>query len=258
MISKNQLKTYRSLKTKKYRISEGKFLIEGNNLCEAALESEFSIELILISSAFANRSSSHNLKTLIEEKKAPFEIVEDKVVYSLSESLSPQGVVAVLKIPEVNTKDIWHFNPTEILILDRISDPGNLGTIIRSADWFGIRTIVCSSNCADLYNGKVLRSSAGSIFHLPLIMTGINLVDFMRQLIERKYSVFIADPGADNSYLETSFPRPFAVIVGNERQGVRSEIQCIGGTKINIPKKGKAESLNAAVAASILLAEACK
>ena len=255
MISNNQLKIYRSLKSKKYRKIEGKFLIEGGNLCEVALESSYSVELLLMSLHFSEDNSNRHIIDLIQEKKIPFEIVDEKIVNSLSESVSPQGIVAVLDIPKFNLDDFWNLKAEEVLVLDRVADPGNLGTILRSADWFGIKAVLCSSNCVDIYNGKVLRSSTGSFFHLPIVLDDLNIVDIVAQLTRNNYSVFIADSHTNQSYLETSFPRPFALVVGSERQGVRSEIQSFG-KKICIPKRGKAESLNVAIATSILLAEA--
>jgi RNA methyltransferase, TrmH family len=255
MISNNQLKIYRSLKSKKYRKIEGKFLIEGSNLCEAALESSYSVELLLMSESFSEDNSNRHILNRIKEKKIRSEIVKEKIVDSLSESVSPQGIVAAIESPELDIEKFWDLKAEEVLVLDRISDPGNLGTILRSAAWFGIKAVLCSSDCVDLYNGKVLRSSAGSIFQLPLILDDLNIVEVVSQLKKNKYSILIADSNTNQSYMDTPFSRPFALVVGSERQGVRSEIQS-SGKGICIPNRGKAESLNVAIATSILLAEA--
>ena len=256
MISHQQLKIYRSLKQKKYRHRERKFLIEGLNLCEAALQSDFLLERLLLSRDGELNFSRH--LPLLAEKRVPVEIVPDKVIRSLSESTSPQGIIAVVKMPLPALADLWKLPPREILVLDRVRDPGNLGTILRTANWFGIPAIACSNACVDLYNSKVLRSSAGSLFQLPLILDDVNLTQLLPELLEHNYNLFVANPAAQQSYLDVEFRRPFALIVGSERQGVEKAVYSFPLQEICIPRRGRAESLNVAMATAILLAAATK
>jgi TrmH family RNA methyltransferase len=192
---------------------------------------------------------------MLSQKNVPFEIVAESVTNSLSESVSPQGICAVVKLKNQSFHDLWTLNAQEILILDQVKDPGNLGTILRTADWFGVKAVVCSDQCVELYNGKVLRSSAGSVFHLPLVLTDINLKKFLAILIEKKYHIFVASSSSTNSYLRTKYPRPFALLVGSEREGIQVDVNRFPVHEICIPRRGIAESLNVGIAASILLAE---
>jgi len=255
MISNHQLKIYRSLKQKKYRKKENKFLIEGLNLCEAVLDSQWTVELMLISKKLSCEASFSKFQNMLADKNVPFEIVAESVTNSLSESVTPQGICAIVKLKNQTINDLWKLSAQEILILDQVKDPGNLGTIFRSADWFGIKTIICSNKCVDIYNGKVLRSSAGSVFHLPLVLSDININELLIKLIENNYLIFVASSSSTNSYLSTKYPRPFALIVGSEREGVQEEVKNFPIHEICIPRRGKAESLNVGVATSILLAE---
>jgi TrmH family RNA methyltransferase len=255
MISNHQLKIYRSLKQKKYRKKENKFLIEGFNLCEAVLDSPWTVELMLISKKLSNEASFSKFQKMLSKKKVPFEIVAESVTNSLSESVTPQGICAIVKLQNQSIKDFWKLNAQEILILDQVKDPGNLGTILRTADWFGIQAVICTDHCVDIHNGKVLRSSAGSVFHLPLVLNDINLQEILTKLIKESYHIFMASSSSTNSYLGTKYPRPFAIVIGSEREGVQKEVKNFPINEICIPRRGKAESLNVGVATSILLAE---
>ena len=256
MISSSQLKIYRSLLHKKYRYKHGRFLFEGANLCEAALASDAELEILLISDDVRDKPSNAKLKDLALAKIVPFEIVPDEVIESLSDAVTPQGIVAVAKMKMPLVEDLWSLLPAEILVLDQIRDPGNLGTILRTAEWFGIQAVVLSKNCVDLFNSKVLRSSAGSYFQLNTIINDVDLMGFISLLSQYKYKIIAADPSASISYTEIAYERPFALIIGSERNGVDKRIHSLPTTEICVPRQGKADSLNAAVTAGILLGEA--
>ncbi len=256
MISASQLKKYRSLQQKKYRQQYGQFLIEGFNLCEAALRSDFSVELLLINQEAAEQFFPR--LAVLAKKQVKVEFVPDQVIRALSESVSSPGMIAVVKMPQRSLADLWNLQPHEILILDQIRDPGNLGTILRTAEWFGIQALICSEACVDLFNSKVLRSSAGAYFQLPLVLANQKLIEVLPELLARDYNLLVANPTASQSYFEMDFRRPFALIIGSERQGVSPGIYDFPLQEICIPRRGRTDSLNVAVAAAILLAAAVK
>lgn len=257
MVSNNQLKFLRSLRQKKYRKQEKKFLIEGLNLCQAAIESNYRTELLLFGESVAEKGPFAALQQLASRNGIPREIVNDKVIRQLSDAVTPQGVVAVVEMPDSKITGLWQHNPSQLLILDGITDPGNLGTIIRSAAWFGLSAVVCSDRCVDLYNAKVLRSSAGSVFYIPQIYTDVEILSLSEELAARGYQLYVADSSGDKSYREADFSDPFALIIGSERHGVQAAFNQLPVEKISIPRHGtKGDSLNAGVAASIILAYA--
>ena len=255
MISKQQLKSYRSLQNKKDRSLQGKFIIEGINLCEAALNSNFSIEILLFSENLKDEKIFLQLKDISKKKGVPYTQVPDTEIKKMSDSVSPQGILGIVDIPDRSIFDLWELNPEEILILDRINDPGNLGTIFRTASWFGVKSVICSQECADIYNGKVLRSSAGSFFQLPLILHNMNLFDLLENLIKRKYAIWVSSSSTGKSYLDVDYSRPLALVVGNERFGVQKYVYDFPVNKVCIPRLGKGESLNVGIATSIILSE---
>ncbi|HDL19480.1 MAG TPA: RNA methyltransferase [Bacteroidetes bacterium] len=253
MISKNQLKLLRSLQQKKYRKQEKKFLIEGLNLCRAAIESYYRTELFLFGESVAEKEPFAALQQLASGKGIDLEIIADKTIMQLSDAVSPQGVVAVVKMPELKLTELWDSSPHQLIILDKIADPGNLGTIIRSAAWFGLSAVICSDRCVDLYNAKVLRSSAGSVFYIPQIYTDVEILSLSAELAARGYQLYAADSSGKTSYREADFSVPYALIVGSERHGVQAAFNQLPVQKISIPRHGKGDSLNAGVAASIIL-----
>ncbi|MBC7851748.1 MAG: RNA methyltransferase, partial [Chitinophagaceae bacterium] len=172
--------------------------------------------------------------------------IDEKELESISTLSTPNEVVAILRQPErqraIELKD------TLTLMLDSIQDPGNLGTIIRCADWFGVRQIVCSNECADVYNSKVVQSTMGSIGRIDIHYTDL------QTLLEHnpEVQVYAAVLGG-NSILDMKPVKEGIILIGNESKGIRSSLLNDRTVRITIPGKGEAESLNAAVATGIIL-----
>jgi TrmH family RNA methyltransferase len=257
MISAARLKYYRLLKHKKYRKIERKFLIEGINLCEAALRSGAEVEILLFSEEVFGQVEMVTLRKLAEARKIPVDLLPPREIKRLSEVVTPQGVVGVVKMPAPMEKAFWEARPEKVLILDQISEPGNMGTILRTAEWFGIPAVVCSSGSVDVYSGKVLRSTAGAFFYLRYLLQNVNLEPFLRRLKKAGYRLYAADTRAPRAYFQVLWETPFALVVGNERRGVTELVESFSPERVAIPGKGKSDSLNAAVAAAILLAHVC-
>ena len=236
-ISKSQLKLITSLSQKKYRQKHNLFIAEGIKVVNELLNSSFEVELIFCTNDFQT--------TLPENKITRVSETELKKISTLK---SPNKVLSLFKIPE--EKPIQ--NSGLILALDAINDPGNLGTIIRLCDWFGIAQLVCSKNTVDCYNQKVVQASMGSLTRIK-----IQYLDLKNYFSESLLPTFIADMNGENVY-QTVLPKERILILGNEANGVSEEIKKKIKHKISIPRFGetqKTESLNVATAAAILISE---
>lgn len=252
MVSKNQLKYYSSLLNKKNRQEEKKFLVEGSKVISEALDSGYDCETILAPKSFVDMSNE--FVKLIAKQKLHIELVNNIEFEKLCDTKNPQGVVGIFQFKQINADAFA--NDKLIVALENISDPGNMGTIIRNCDWFGVKNILLSSNCAEIYNPKVIRASAGSVFHLNLVEKN----DFFGALTEYKkagYEIVCADLDGENLNSYTSKKKTI-LVMANEANGPSNELLKITDRKITIPKKGKAESLNVASASAVILSELTK
>jgi len=251
MLSKSQIKLIRSLQLKKYRETEGLFIAEGKKIVEELMGSPIHIKQILISKSRPELvSGSHKLK---HDKLVDVVEIPQEEFGKISTLTTPSGILAVCNIPKANAeqpdlkKDI-------VLALDDIRDPGNLGTIIRIADWFDIKHIYCSEESVDAYNPKVVQASMGSIARVHVHY--INLASMLQKKVEEGIQVFGAMMNGKNIYTEQVKPKGILVI-GNESNGISKEVQKHINHPVCIPSyntKGP-ESLNAAIATAILCAE---
>jgi TrmH family RNA methyltransferase len=249
MITKNELKYYASLLQKKYRDEEQKFLVEGKKIASEALNSEFDCEVVFVTNDFCQNEPQ--LVKEIDKSNLRFELVKSNEIQKLSDTVTPQGIAAVFKMPLISKKQIESIKSKLVVCLEDISDPGNLGTIIRSCDWFGVTDIILSKNCVDVFNPKVIRSSMGSVFHLNLFRNA-DLLESFTQLKQNGYQLLLADiDGEDIS--KFTVPQKSVLILSNEANGPGNQVASSVDKKITITGNGKAESLNVANASAILL-----
>ncbi len=238
MVSKNQIKLITSLQQKKYRNQHQLFFAETKKVIDEFLDAKF--ELV-------------NLFTINETL---FPTIEANKMYAISEMelkkisalKTPNECLAVFKMPE--TSDL--VTEGVVLALDDVRDPGNLGTIIRLCDWFGIETLVCSMETVDVYNPKVIQSTMGSISRVKVIYT--DLVSFLEKVNVPVYGTFM---DGENIYTEM-LPENAVIVMGNEANGISSEVEKVVTKRIAIPRFGKlqkTESLNVATATAITLSE---
>jgi TrmH family RNA methyltransferase len=240
MLSNAQLKHLQSLKLKKYRQNYAEFIIEGDKLITEALLENAGLKMICAEKEWF-ALHRHALP-------APVPAVEINAAQmaKISSLSTPQQVLGLLSF--FAEEPLRQPGQGEwILALDGISDPGNFGTIIRSADWFGVRTIVCSRNCVDLYNPKVIQASMGSIFRVKLQYT-----DLESYLGDRDTTSFATTLDGED-LTEVKFTNGGIILVGSESHGIRADLIARCNRNITIRKFGRAESLNAAVAAAIVL-----
>ncbi len=236
MLVKSQIKLIRSLQQKKYRNQHGLFFVEGKKAIEELLDSDFKPYSIF--SVDANLFDiSHDILTEVS-------MADLKQMSFLKNSNGALGVFHIPEAKQVDFKD-W------IVVLDDVRDPGNLGTIIRLCDWFGIHNLVCSQNTVDCYNPKVLQATMGSISRVNIFYT--NLLDFIK---ESKIPVYGAFMDGESVY-ENNLPEKGIIILGNEGNGISDEVEAMVSKKISIPQYGNktTESLNVATASAILLNE---
>ncbi len=248
MVSKSEIKYYSALKQKKYRKLENKFLAEGKRLIDEGLNSNFKCVKIFITEAF--NESERKFISKISKLNIPIDIIPLHDLLKLCSTKNPQEIVAVFNIKPVKARLV---KSLPVIALENISDPGNLGTILRTCDWFGIKNVLISKGSAELYNPKVLRASMGAVFNLNII-DDINIVEEIKKLKNKNYLSLIADMKGTN-YKSVNWSNKTIVAFCNEANGPSEELKEICDMQITIPKKGKIESLNVAAAAAVIISE---
>lgn len=235
MLSKNQIKLITRLKQKKYRQQDGLFIVEGIKTIKELLQSHFKLHALYTTESFNFDAKDEILISETDLKRISF-------------LATPNKALAIFEIPEFKSIQ----NNGLILVLDAIRDPGNLGTIIRLCDWFGITDLVCSKETVDCFNPKVVQATMGSITRVNI--TYLNLIPFLEKT---NLPVFGAFMEGENVY-KKQLPEEGILVMGNEANGVSKEVEALISEKISIPRFGniqETESLNVATAAAILLSE---
>ena len=234
-LSKNHLKLITSLRQKKYRQKHKMFVVEGVKVVKEFLNSSFVLHQL-----FCVNADFESIDSVIQ--------ISETELKKASHLVNPNKVLAIFKIPDTES-----FHSSGLIVgLDAINDPGNLGTIIRLCDWFGVSQIVCSKDTVDCYNSKVVQASMGSLTRVFLNYTELD--DFLN---ETKLPVFIADMDGENVY-KSELPKEGILVMGNEANGVSEVIKGLATHVVSIPRFGniqQTESLNVATATAILLSE---
>jgi len=239
VISKNQIKFIKSLSLKKNRLKAQLFVAEGEKIVNELLSSKFEIEHIYATKQFSGINSS---------EKSAITVVSNEELSRISNLTSPNNVLAIVKISQKESED----NTGITLVLDDVNDPGNLGTIIRMCDWFGVTQLICSNNTVDCYNSKVVQSAMGSLFRVNIRY--LDLANYLANIDTPIYGAYMN--GIDVKGKE--FHKQSHLIMGNEANGISESISKYITNKVSIKNiRKKAESLNVAVATSILLHEFC-
>lgn len=249
------IKEVRSLYKKKNRWANKLFIIEGIKIIEEAIINQIEIKYILFSSSFIDSQEGKNFYYKIQDK-AHIVKVKDSLFKSLSDTENPQGVMAVCQFNIRDLAEIESLSNPSIFFLDGLQDPGNMGTIIRTADAFKIDGIILGQGCVDPYNLKVVRSTMGSIFRVPLYSCH-NSLETLAELKNKGFNILTATLEGEPIY-NFDFKDKLVCIIGNEARGVNPKILHMANKSIKIPMPGDAESLNAAVAASIIMYELMK
>lgn len=241
-INNKIIKLVSSLKQKKAREKEGLFFAEGErNVLDGA--KKITPEMVFVSEKY--KGSREFLCEVYE--------VTEQVFNKITDTETPQGILGVFKKRNGTLEDIKGEN---ILILNNLRDPGNIGTLLRTAKAAGFETVVADKGCADIYSPKTVRAAMSGIFGLNIVFCD-SLSDFIPRLKKKGYTIYAADMNGDNMF-QLKFSFPLGIILGNEANGVDEDVLKAAGDAVSIPMSGEMESLNAAVAGSVVMFEAAR
>lgn len=250
-LSNAKIKRLKSLNRKKVRDQLDLFLVEGKKMTQEAILSPFDVVEIFISDSFHEKNETFIQD--IEKIGIDLYVVKDYIIDSVTATVNTQGILTVIRKHTFKLDDALHEGGS-FLLLDNISDPGNLGTIIRTAEAFGMTACFYTQGTVDIYNDKVLRSTMGAVYRMPYIEISSQYIDLLKemgyQFIAMSLQGAILDPD--------ELSRKSVVVIGNEANGVSEAIYDICDKKVKIEMTGDAESLNAAVAAAIIMYELSK
>ena len=244
------IKHIKKLKDKKYRDESNEYIIEGVKLIEEAVKENAKIKKIIVCE---DTTKTYEIPTNIMLEIAKYECiyVTEKIFASITQVTNPQGIMAII---EKNTENQEiDFTQDIIVALDDVQDPGNLGTILRTVDSIGLNQIIVSKGTADAFNPKVVRSTMGAIFRVKIIEVE-NLAQAIKEMRKHHFKLMVTSLQTENSIYDIDFNKKI-IVIGNEANGVSKEIQDMADEKAKIPMLGRTESLNASVAAGIVMYE---
>lgn len=246
--SNPQIKRLLQLQKKaKVRDEENVYVVEGIRMFAEVPKER--VEKVYISETLFNRKK-HDLNL----QEFPVEILSDRVFEHISDTKTPQGILCVVKRKKYELNELLKVNKPHFVVLDNLQDPGNMGTIVRTAEAAGVDAVFMSRDCVDIYNPKTIRSTMGSIYRMPFIYIEDipKLLDIFRENGVKSYAAHL---NGKNSYDKEDYSHGTAILIGNEGNGLRDEVTEKADILVKIPMQGKVESLNAAIAASVLMFE---
>ena len=234
---------WKALKERKGRRESGCFLVEGFKMVEEALTSAFTVEAVL--------AQEDRLEELAFRPECPVYLLPSGVLAAVCDTKTPQGVAAVVRMAQRPTKGC------RLIALDGVQDPGNVGTILRTADAAGLDGAILSEQCADVFGPKTLRATMGSVFRVPVSVTD-DLPGCLRALRQEGYSVLSSQLDGEPFYRRDGVGERFCLVIGSEGNGVSDAVKAEATHRLKLPMRGGAESLNAAVAAGIMMYDLMK
>jgi TrmH family RNA methyltransferase len=242
------IKEVRKLKDKKQRLEKGEFLIEGFRFVEEALKSSYEVSAIFLEEGSLGKWESYSLHEKLQLNTKVY-IVTSSILKLISTTETPQGIAAVIKnqVSVLNKKDGFY------ILVDKLQDPGNLGTTIRSAHAAGASGVIMTKGTVDAYNEKTLRSTMGSIFNIPVIED--EDLTLVKDLKASGFKLVVSSLEDSENFYNVDLRDKVIIAVGNEGSGISKEVYDLGDLKVKIPMPGGAESLNAGAAASIMIFE---
>lgn len=259
MLSRNDLKLLTRLQQKKYRKEAGRFLVEGPRPILEALQSEWHVEKIFHTQAFQETRLANEIFETAHRNGTPCARIPQTEFNRLSATMNPQGVIALIRNKQntQNPVDYLKALPKALIVaIERLQDPGNLGTIIRTAEWLGAEAMVLGRACVDWQNPKALRASMGASFHIPIFE--VDFLPFLQEVKKTGCTIYAADQHGDFPYATLRYSRKNILLLGDETHGISVPARGLADHNVVIPKRGKGESLNVAIAAAILIAEMVK
>ncbi len=254
------IKSAAALRQKKHRDETGLFLLEGLHLVETAITAKWKIEQTFICEERLIQSQFAEIAEKLLANGSQIFAVSDSLFNKIAETDTPQGIIAVARQCQADLSSLEQpadaINCLPWLVLDAVQDPGNVGTIVRNADAAGVAGVILTPGCADIYAGKTVRATMGSVFHVPTYKASARqCLDFF---LARNIPVYIADVASAESYARIDWKLPCAIVFGNEGAGVSDLFRQKKSRAVAIPMVGKAESLNVASAVAVILFEAAR
>lgn len=255
-ITNSQIKNIIKLqKQSKTRSELGVFVVEGRKMFEEARDqANVCVEKVYVSESYYAQHCNREEQYF---KGISFELVSDAVMKTVSDTMTPQGILALVRMPNYRLESMLSNERVRLLILEDIRDPGNLGTMIRTAEGVGISGVILSKDSVDIYNPKVIRSTMGAIYRVPFLYCD-KFVRILSLIKEKGVAIFAAHLAGAVRYDIVDYGRKSAIMIGNEANGLSSEATALANGCIKIPMEGNVESLNAAIAAAILMYEVYK
>ncbi|MCF6465209.1 TrmH family RNA methyltransferase [Clostridium sp. Cult2] len=247
------IKEIKSLYRRKERWAKESFIVEGIKIVEECIDNNYPLRNIIISDELYNIRGGEGLLEKIIDNNSLIK-VPDRLYKEISDMENPQGVLAVASFKRDSIKNIYDIDNPFILLLDQVQDPGNMGTIIRTADAFSVDGIIITEGCVDIYNPKVVRATMGSIFRVPIYHYSDG-IEIIKELKNRNIKVYSTSLKGEKFIQNVNFNIPSILIIGNESKGVSKSLETLADSLIKIPMIGDAESLNAAIASSIIMYE---
>ena len=239
-------------KKSKVRNEQGVFLVEGVKMYQEIPQEQ--LVKVYVSETFADKQKEE-INRLKDRRK--LEYLSDHVFQYVSDTKTPQGILCVVRQSTYCLEDILEAEDAHLLVLDNLQDPGNLGTILRTAEGAGVTGIIISKESVDIYNPKVIRSTMGSIYRVPFVYVE-DLKEAIAKVKAHGIFTYAAHLDGKNSYDKEDYTKKTAFLIGNEGNGLRKEIADLADTWIRIPMQGQVESLNAATATSVLMFETAR
>jgi TrmH family RNA methyltransferase len=251
MISRNQAKLIRKLKSRKRREQELAFLVEGVRLVEELLSADWNVEFAVTAPVLSETQRGQQLLEAVDERGWKRAEVSDSELKELADTETPQGILAVAHRPLHRLAEFEPPSRAALLVFDRVADPGNLGTLLRAAQALGVAWIVALPGTVDPWNPKAARASAGSLFRLPVSQE--SWLDVVAWLREKEFTIFCADSSGDPVGRIGDPPDRFALVLGNEPSGLSEEVRRESDRLVAVPLPGGMDSLNVAIAGALLL-----
>lgn len=250
--SNSQIKNIIALQKKaKARNEQGLFVVEGLKMFEEAKKLEL-LSHTYVSETFLQEFNQQSSDLL---KDTEYEVVADKVFCEMADTMTPQGVIASVKKSFYQLENILALPDANLLLLEDIRDPGNLGTMIRTAEAAGISGVILTKESVDIYNPKVVRSTMGSIFRLPIFYVD-NFHEILMDMVKQNFQLFATHLRGIKNYDVVNYKGKCGIIIGNEAHGITDRTADIATHLVKIPMSGEVESLNAAIAAAVMMYEA--
>lgn len=255
MIESNANGQYKKLqklmKQSRTRRQEGVFVVEGWKMVKEALERNLVLHLYS-----AEREQEHCREELnrFSRGNVPVDLMRDNLFSQLSDTVSPQGILGVVRMPVYEREEIVNQPDAKLLCLENIQDPGNLGTMFRTAEGAGMTGVVLTKGCVDLFNPKVVRSTMGSLFRVPFYVCQ-DMEEEMKFMQKQGFCFFAAHLQGTKDFTEESYEGSIGILIGNEANGLSGAVSGLADCKVKIPMEGELESLNAAVSAALFMYE---